>query len=449
MPARIFTSLLVFAFIIVGRLDTFAADADADAEKKDSLAEVTVKSTLTEISDYRPGYLYLLIRNKSDSTLVVDSITVAEYPEFLRIRPAYPGCPDSKKSFISRKTSRLPYPIMPPIQPDETRIYGVYVESLDQVQPGEHELLFNVHYHGYRAKKSVSGSIPVSQKINASAYGENQILGALQNGITFLMIPGVIVLIIVGIVFSLLFPEVYKDKYPEWLKGEKALNLQFMVIAITVSLFFAGFLYPFLSLLTGNGKRNYLYGYGFIDIYRMWLFAVLTGIAIPIFWLFGTALLNSWKHRKNEQDYRRTFRESDSPMEILRKIRNSDPESQAWFPIVTLQTTTLIGFLIEKDTADKQELWLIPPITVVWQNDADALNDEFSKCNNDKNASLDVLLKILEKATQETSERKGVKSLEWKKINGYIEKPCKAPKSTIDSRKAPESLFYSEFAEDE
>jgi hypothetical protein len=86
---------------------------------------------------------------------------------------------------------------------------------------------------------------------------------------------------------------------------------------------------------------------------------------------------------------------------------------------------------------------------VVWENDADALKDEFSKCNNDKNTSLDVLLKILERATQETSERKGVKSLEWKKINGYIEKPCKVPKSAIGTRQVLESLFYSEVAEDE
>jgi len=117
MQARIFTSLLVFTFMIVGRLDAFAADA----EKKDSLAEVTVKSTLTEISDYRPGYLYLLVRNKSDSPLFVDSVTVAEYPKFLRIRPAYPGAADSDSLFISRKASKLPYPVKTPIQENQCK----------------------------------------------------------------------------------------------------------------------------------------------------------------------------------------------------------------------------------------------------------------------------------------------------------------------------------------
>lgn len=443
--AKIFSSLLVFAFIIICRLDAFAVDA----AKNDTLAEITIQSTLTEISDYRPGYIYLLAKNCSDSTLVIDSITVSEYPKFLRIRPAYPGCSDSDAAFVSRKASKLPYPSMTPIQAKETRIYGVFVEAPDQVLPGEHNFLFNVHYHGYRAEKVVSGSIPVSHKIKAHAYGENQILGALQNGITFLMIPGVIVLIATGIVFSLFYPELYKDKYPEWLKGEKALNLQFMVAAITVSLFFAGFLYPLLSPLTGNGKRNYLFGYGFIDIYQMWLFAVITGIAIPIIWFLGTALLNSWKHRKNEQDYRKAFRESDSPMDFLRKISDSDPESKAWFPVLAIQSTTLKGFLIEKDSADKQELWLIPPINVVWQSAADVLNDEFSKCKNEKNASLETLLKVLERSALETSEQKGVKSLEWKTIPGYINKPFKIPKSAIGTRQDPESLFYSAFDEDE
>ncbi len=445
MLAKIFSSLLVFAFIIICRLDAFAVDA----AKKDTLAEVTVQSTLTEISDYRPGYIYLLAKNCSDSTLVIDSITVAEYPKFLRIRPAYPGCSDSDAAFVSRKASKLPYPSMTPIHAKETRIYGVFVEAPDQVLPGEHNLLFNVHYHGYRAEKVVSGSIPVSHKIKAHAYGENQILGALQNGITFLMIPGVIVLIATGIVFSLFYPELYKDKYPEWLKGEKALNLQFMVAAITVSLFFAGFLYPLLSPLTGNGKRNYLFGYGFIDIYQMWLFAVVTGIAIPILWMRGKALMNYLKHQKSEQDYRKAFRESDSPMDFLRKIRDSDPESKAWFPVLTIQSTTLKGFLIEKDTARKQELWLIPPINAVWQTDADVLNYEFTRYRNNKNASLENILNVLERGALETSERKGVRSIEWKSITGYIEKPCKIPKSGIGTPQAPESLFYNDFVEDE
>jgi len=263
------------------------------------------------------------------------------------------------------------------------------------------------------------------------------------------MIPGVIVLIATGIVFSLFYPELYKDKYPEWLKGEKALNLQFMVTAITVSLFFAGVLYPFLSPLTGKGKRNYLYGYGFIDIYQMWLLAVVTGIAIPILWFLGTALLNSWKHRKNEQDYRMAFRESDLPIEILRKIRDYDSESKAWFPIVTIQSTMLKGFLVEKDAVDKKELWLIPPINVVWQTDANAINDEFSKCKSDNNTSLETLLKVLEQAIQKTPEHKEGMAIEWKNIRGYIEKPCKIPKSAIGTRQVSESLFYSEVAEDE
>lgn len=431
--------------MIIGRLDAFAVDA----AKNDSLAEITVQSTLTEISDYRPGYIYLLAKNYSDSTLIIDSITVAEYPKFLRIRPAYPGCSDSDASFVSRLASKLPYPNMTPIHAKETRIYGVFVEAPDQVLPGEHNLLFNVHYHGYRAEKVVSGSIPVSHKIKAHAYGENQILGALQNGITFLMIPGVIVLIATGIVFSLFHPELYKEKYPEWLKGEKALNLQFMVAAITVSLFFAGFLYPLLSPLTGNGKRNYLFGYGFIDIYQMWLFAVVTGIAIPILWMIGKALMNYLKHQQSEQNYRKAFRESDSPMEFLKKIRDSDPEYKAWLPIVTIQSTTLKGFLIEKDSADKQELWLIPPINVVWQIDADDRNDEFERYRNDKDASLDDILNVLERGVLDTSERKGVKSLEWKTVKGYIEKPCKIQKSAFGTPKGPESLFYSKLAEDE
>lgn len=369
MLTRIFSSLIVFAFVTICKLDAIAVDA----MKKDSIASVTVRSTLNEISDYRPGYIYLLVNNKSDSTLVVDSVTVAEYPDFLKIRPAYPGCSDSEQSFISRKDSILPYPVMSPIKPEETRIYGVFVKSLDQVLPGEHELLFNVHYRGFRLKKEVIGSIAVSQKIKASAYGENQILGALQNGITFLMIPGVIVLIVTGIIFSFYSSELYKNKYPEWLKGEKALNLQFMVAAITVSLIFAGFIYPLLSSLAGNGKRNYLNGYGFIDIYQMWLFAVVIGIAIPILWMTVTTLLNFWKHHKCEQDYQTAFNVSDSPMEFLGKIHDSNPDSKAWFPVVQIEKTKLKGFLIEKDNVDKQELWLLPPINVVWQAHADDL----------------------------------------------------------------------------
>lgn len=431
--------VLIATFALVGNVWA-AVNA---SQGREPLADVTIRSTLTEITDYRPGYLYLLVQNQSDSTLVVDSVTVAEYPTFLKIKPAY-----YRAAFLNASVPVLRYPGMTSIPKGSTGIYGVFVETRDQVVPGKHLLVFNVQYSGYHAGRKVVGSVPVSHEVKSSAYGENEILGALQNAVTFLMLPGIIVVIVVGISFYFFFPEIYKEKFPEWMKGEKLLDPRLWVVAIMVSLLFVWKIYPFFTKFILGSERSYLRGYGFIDIFLMWGFSVLTGVIIfSLWWLWSILFAYVQKLKKERRYQQREYRDDESPETFLEKITRAGLGNGAWYEVVTMTSTGKKGFLIEKDRADILELKIMPPIELIWQSGADNFPDDFDKCIGDRNTSLQRIMTLIQEGRDAASGEKGLQKMNWKQATGYIEKPYSVKKSDIGSRGKPESPFYSTVAE--
>ncbi len=412
---------------------------------KAPVADVSIHSSLNELSDYRPGFIYIVVKNLSDSLLTVKKIDIAEYPEFLHIRPAYPGAffltppyNDTLKTQPDIKNSLL-YPDSISIIPGASGTYGIFIEAQNQLRPGKHMLLFNVFLAKGKQGKSLGTSIPVSHEFKVNAYGENEILGALQNAVTFLVLPGFIILIAAGLTWPWIVPEPYKKSYPEWLSSAKKDDFRFWVVAITFSLAMVGVLYPFYTSITPFGRRNFLYGYGFIDITLMWSFSLFTGILISATgWLVACLVIqkNRWKIRPDDLD----------PVILLAKVVHFNARSTSWFKIATLQDPpNLKGFLMPKEKAEDESVWLIPHVEVMFKKDADTANDKFNEKINDKDIILADFLDDIRSGRLSIGNNPAViQSVNWKRMEKFITRPIQVKEKELDNIEPEQSVFVTE-----
>lgn len=442
--------LLTLGCLLTGRAK--AADSgkskgeDSSKSMKEApLADVSIHSSLSELSDYRPGFIYIIVKNLSDSLLSVKKIDIAEYPKFLHIRPAYPGAffltppyNDSLKTQRSIKNSLL-YPDSILIPPGASGTYGIFIEAKNQLLPGKHMLLFNVFLAKGKKGKSLSTSIPVWHEFKVNAYGENEILGALQNAVTFLVLPGFIILIAAGLTWPWIVPEPYKKSYPEWLSSAKKDDFRFWVVAITFSLAMVVVLYPLYTSITPFGMRNFLYGYGFIDITLMWSFSLFTGLLISATgWLVACQMIkkNRWKIRPDEPD----------PVILLAKVMHFNARSTSWFKIATLQDPpNLKGFLIPKEKAEDESVWLIPYVEVMFKKDADIPHDKFNEKINDKDIILADFLDDIRSGKLSLEHNPAViQSVNWKTMEKFITKPIQVKEEKLDNIEPEQSVFVTE-----
>jgi len=417
-------------------------EEDSSTSKTEALvADVSILSSMNEISDYRPGFIYIIVKNRSDSLITVKKIDIAEYPEFLHIRPAYPRAffltppyNDTSKTQPSTKNSLL-YPDSIPIIPGSSGTYGIYVEAQNQLRPGKHMLLFNVFLAKGKQGKSLSTSIPISHEFKVNAFGENEILGALQNAVTFLVLPGFIILIAAGLTWPWIVPEPYKKSYPEWLSNAKKDDLRFWVVAITFSLAMVWVLYPIYMSFTTFGSRNFLFGYGFMDITMMWTFSLFTGLLISATGWLGAYLMilkNRWK-----------ISPLDIPETLLPKVVHFRPQSTSWFKIATLQDPpNLKGFLIPKENAEDDSVWLIPFVKVLFNKEDDKLYDKYNENNKDITLA-DFLDDFI---SGRSSKEKGslIQKIEWYSDDNIItiKKPMLVKEDKLEDIQKEQSVFY-------
>jgi len=421
---------------------TLTAKAIQAEERGNELARVSVHSTLTELNDFRPGYIYLVVENKTDTLLTVDRIEIAEYPDFIDIRKS-----SLDTTVVSRKKPVLVYPDKDTVNVGASGIYELFIEASDQLKPGKHLLLFNVLYHGWVpvetqqdtlsviVRHPMTGSTTKTHEVEVKVFGEGEILGALSNAVTFLMMPGFIMVIVFAMAWKISAPAPYKEKLPGWLKEAKIIDLQFWVIAITMSLIMARWLYPILTELFSSGRRNYLYGYGFYDIVMMWWFSVLMGALSGLIAGGGVSLYR-------RISYRKAIHGNENPLEFLQKAVALGVK-EAWLKKTTLKESGKSGYLIEEDDIKKESLWVIPRVHVLWQASADELYARFEDKIFDDKAILSDVLNTLVDGKKEGHEGKGLQGIEWEKSSHYIEKPLAVKKANLDSLKERENIFSS------
>lgn len=428
MRSFFYRSGSAFLFFIVLLISLPFNYANA-VEKSDSLKKgitVGVRSTLTELNDFRPGYIYLTVENCSDSLLTIDRIVIAEKPSFISIKSSA-----FDKAIVSSRESSLPYKKGEPVQAGEWRVYPVYVTATDQVQPGDHLLLFNIYFH-HNVNVPKYGSLLAEHKLKVKVFGEDEVLGALSNAVTFLMFPGFIMIVAFGMVWNVFLRGKNAEKLSEYFKAGKITDLRFWVVSITLSLFMAVFGYPWLTeRLKFIGRRDYLYGYGFHDIVWMWLLSVFLGVTISsatVLMFFGW---NKYRELKKNSDFEKDFNETDDAITFLKKMVKKGLDSAVLFR-VTIKDSKTMGWSIESDSLGKKEFWIIPFVDVFLQKQANELYDEFDdKINGNSPSALSSILATIDKGITQKPQGIGLIDVLWGKVDGFILKPQKIVRENI------------------
>jgi len=216
----------------------------------DNVAEVEVKSALKSLLEQRTGLVYLVVHNKTDQTLSVQP-PIPSGPEFVTFE------------MVPNEASEL--------LPRDSHTYPIKVTVSDTVQPGKHMLLFDIPISRQRLTSVDSYHLVATYEVDVGVLGESEILKLLEIP-SFLLLPGVLTVVTVGLWWLLTKPADQKDKFPL-----KARNEYFWVVAITVSIIIAG-LYPLLTSWLLKTRRDYLYGYGLLDVVLAWTFGLGGGV---------------------------------------------------------------------------------------------------------------------------------------------------------------------------
>ncbi len=318
------------------------------------VAAVTVHSTLAELNDFRPGYIYLEVQNKSDSPIEITDIVAAERPEFIRLRASIDGSP------LPTGASSLQYP-PGEIQPGESRIFPVYVTSGDRIQPGMHTLIFNIFFEHLVDGEVEKGSLVADHAFDVKVFGEGEVLGAFSNISSFLILPGFLMAAMAGIIWGLFAPRSVKERYK--IEAKTLTDARFWVIAITLSLLMAWVGYPELSArFPAIGRREYLFGYGFQDIIWMWLFSITIGGGAALLAAAATGGALRFRAWRQAVAAAREFTSADTPLDVLRKMGEKDFSVVTWK--VKIKSADKTGYLYQKREAALQDYWVGPIIKI-------------------------------------------------------------------------------------
>lgn len=412
--------------------------SNRDQEDASQIVGVTVHSTLAELNDFRPGYIYLKVQNKSDAPIEITDVIVSERPGFILLKPSIDTTP------LPPQESRIPYGEPMQIPAGESRILPVYVASGDQVRPGEHMLIFNVVFRRTVNGETQTGSVVAEHTVKVTVFGEEEVLGVIPSVTTFLFVPGFLMIIMAGMLWKVFVPGPMKEKFPFSLTATTIANPQFLVWMITLSLLMAWTGYPALSgILLGVGRRDFLYGYGFQDIIWMWGLSVLIGASFSLLVAAGVRIGQEITARKEAAEFERAIKRTDDPMVVLEKITDLR-FNEARFREATMTASKEKGFLIEPDRLRKTAFWIVPRIIIWWHEDADKLRDRFEDLVDVQQTRLPELLGILQEGLA-AGQGKGIARVVWANESGYIERPTRVERSGLEISKETKSIFLHEW----
>ncbi len=373
----------------------------------EQIADVRIETSVSELQEHRPGGLFLVVTNKSGDSLVVKQVearvinTLENRPSTIEITPV---------GNVTRVS----------IGPRTSRAFGFRSTVGDVAQLGSQLIIFQTTMEWRDKGRRVSGSLVTSHTFDVSILGESALLKILGVPV-FLFLP--------GFLMALVFMILWKSVHPK--SGQyDVMKPGFWVSAISLSIL-AGMFYPGVTDFFGN-ERNYLYGYGLVDILYVWGGSLVAGLMAWILCvsaILGVATIKSWYRRQLTE-----YSVNDKPLRMLRKMNRND----VVFPLdrasVKIEGGTETLFVVVKV---EQDYWLMPKILwTVNTKGADAnLRHEIISKATDCASDLESAVQLVE------SLHKNV-SFEWKESRA-VAGPVRRNESdvTVPRSQTPETLF--------
>lgn len=309
---------------------------DPALPETEKIADVKVETALTSINDRRGGRVYLAITNRSNETLRITKIQ-----------------PHPVKYIIFAPESVSTIPTLAP--------HGVHVETFDvtaeeSVQAGKYLLLYEVALEWGNGGSGQTATLIATQPIGVGVFGESEILAPLAVP-SFIVLPGFLMVAVWGLLFRVLKPR-GKVELPF-----KTLSAEFWLIAITLSLLMAFYLYPLLTERFNVIPRDYLDSYGFNDIAAVWAYSIIISGVAYLLIMGGWVLYKKYREQSERNRIKLiTISQDDTPLETLLKLHRRGLKlnlEQVTLPHLGAEVR---AFLLEGRAPDKERLWVAPRI---------------------------------------------------------------------------------------
>lgn len=378
-------------------------------ELAEKIVDAQIETTLNALNEQQPGEVFLIIKNVADAVV--------------RVKDVLPSGPE----FITFQVLDLEQEVT--LAPGQSRAIPVVVKTKDVVRPGTHLLLFDIRLEWERAGRNLTGNLILSREVEVGILGEAEILKALAVP-SFLLLPGFLMIVTVGLLWKLSRPT---QEFPL-----KVSSPEFWLVAITLSILMAG-VYPIATDRLTGIRRNYLEGYGLIDVIQVWLSSILLAVAIYV----GTMGTRNLAKRAlqwvgSAQQRRRTPSADDDPLTLLRKLHRQNLGVYLDRVVLKIEEVNHFAFVLERTREDRETLWVGPSIVVEWLEGADVgLRMQVDKQLGEKGsaATLAVLL--------ERGHKEGALRVTWKQMNRLI-RPYLAKKADILSFEPPNFFIEQE-----
>jgi len=300
----------------------------------EQVAEIQLKTALTELMEHRPGIVYLLITNISDVSIKVTKIE-ANMPIFLKCT-----LPELKGEVS--------------IAPREIRAFQIKIEATEAVQPGVHMLLFEAKFEWKKSGREWTGNAIASHEVQVGVLGESELLTAV--GVpSFLLLPGFLMVLTFALLWRVVEP---RTDFP--LKAKAG---EFWLVAITLSLLTA-LMYPVVTGWQGVA-RNYLKGYGLSDVMSVWFSSII--FSAGAYFVLVTGIGRGVKLYRRWDEERRTPSATDTPINVLRKLHRQNLGLILDRVNVKIEGEFHRAYLLQPREQNQQRIWVGPNIIVHWQ----------------------------------------------------------------------------------
>lgn len=293
-------SPVVFVARMPGRPRVVAtASLTVKAAAAAAVVGVEFKPDLQNLNEYRPATTELVITNKRDEEVTVQTLAVRS-PRDVKLTVSCAGSEDWVVDQLVRRPLKDCVPAIPPLG---QVVVPIDVAASDYLAPGGRTIVVEVVA---KTRAGESASVVATDDFDVDIFAQSEILAALGVPV-FLLLPGAILMLVAPLLIR---------RFAGWPAfPAPALDLKSLsvvaVFSVGLSLLFA-LAYPALTDLTGQ-RRDYLRAQGFEDFY--YVFAWAFAVAVCAWLLAGLARLavTTWT-------FLFVYREHDRPEDLLRKV---------------------------------------------------------------------------------------------------------------------------------